>query len=68
MFTGALSFEAFRREHPVQYQRLVDALPRPMTKGSKILGWTLIATSLTLLVLLLVGCAGQCDWLAGVFY
>jgi cytochrome b subunit of formate dehydrogenase len=53
MFTGTQSLEEFRREHPAQYQRLVDAgeldkylvdaPSRPMTLGSKILGLILIA-------------------------
>ncbi|HET9463157.1 MAG TPA: cytochrome c3 family protein [Thiobacillus sp.] len=65
MFTGTQSLEEFRREHPAQYQRLVDAgeleqhlvdaPSRPMTLGSKILGVTLIAAGLTLLVLVVVG-------------
>jgi cytochrome b subunit of formate dehydrogenase len=65
MFTGTQSLEEFRREHPAQYQRLVDAgeleqylvdaPSRPMTLGSKILGVTLIAAGLTLLVLVIVG-------------
>lgn len=65
MFTGTQSLEEFRREHPAQYQRLadageldkylVDAPSRPMTLGSKILGLTLIAAGLTLLVLVAVG-------------
>jgi cytochrome b subunit of formate dehydrogenase len=68
MFTGTQSLEEFRREHPAQYQRLVDAgeldkylvdaPSRPMTLGSKILGVTLIAAGLTLLVLVIVGFVG----------
>lgn len=69
MFTGAVSIEEFRREHTREYQRLVetgqlakylvDAPSRPMTLGSRILGATLIAIGLTLLVLVLVGFAGS---------
>ena len=69
MFTGAVPLEEFRREHALEYQRmvasgelakhLVDAPSRPMTLGSKILGFTLIAIGLTLLVLVLAGFAGR---------
>jgi len=65
MFTGAVPLEEFRREHALEYQRLVetgqlaqylvDAPSRPMTLGSKVLGFTLIAIGLTLLVLVLTG-------------
>jgi cytochrome c553/cytochrome b subunit of formate dehydrogenase len=65
MFTGSMPVEEFRREHTVEYDRLVetgelqkylvDAPSRPMALGSKILGFTLIAAGLTLLLLVLVG-------------
>jgi len=65
MFTGAVSLEEFRREHALEYERLkssgelekhlVDAPSRPMTIGSRILGFTLIAIGLMLLVLVLGG-------------
>jgi len=68
MFTGVQSLEEFRRDHAAQYQRLVDsgqlekylvdAPSRPMTLGSRILGLTLIAIGLTLLVLVAVGFFG----------
>jgi predicted CXXCH cytochrome family protein len=68
MFTGAVPLEEFRREHALEYQRLadagqlarhlVDAPSRPMTLGSKALGFTLIAFGLTLLVLVMVGFFG----------
>ena len=61
MFTGAVPLEEFRREHALEYRRLkesgelakhlVDAPSRPMTLGSKMLGFTLIAIGLMLLVL-----------------
>src|SRR3990172_3417879 len=48
MFTGAVSLEEFKREHTLEYNRLVetgqlakhlvDAPSQPMTLGSKILG------------------------------
>lgn len=65
MFTGTQPLEEFRREHPAQYQRLVasgelekyleDAPSVPMTVGSKILGLTLLAIGLILLVLVVIG-------------
>ena len=65
MFTGAVPLEEFRREHALEYRRLlesgelkkylVDAPSRPMRLGSKVLGFTLIAIGLTLLVLVLHG-------------
>ena len=65
MFTGTMSLEAFRHEHGVQYQRLVDsgqlekhlvdAPSQPMTVGSRILGTVLIIVGLTLLVFVLAG-------------
>ncbi len=68
MFTGTQSLEEFRGDHPAYYQRLVDAgelekylvdAPVPqMTLGSKILGLTLIAFGLALLVLVGVGFFG----------
>jgi cytochrome b subunit of formate dehydrogenase len=68
MFTGTQSLDEFRREHPAQYQRLVDAgeldkylvdaPSRPLTLGSKILGLILIAIGLTLLVLVAIGFFG----------
>jgi cytochrome b subunit of formate dehydrogenase len=65
MFTGSVPLEEFKREHTAQYTRmietgqlekyLVDTPPRSLTLGSKILGLTLIAVGLTLLVLVVVG-------------
>ena len=69
MFTGAVSLEEFKREHTLEYNRLVetgqlakylvDAPSRPMTLGSRILGLTLIAFGLTLLILVLIGFTGS---------
>ena len=63
MFTGAVPLEEFRREHTLEYDRLVatgelakylvDAPSPPMTLGSRILGIALIAFGLMLLVLVL---------------
>ncbi len=65
MFTGSMSLEHFRREHPLHYQRLqqagelqrhlVDAPSPPMTLFSKVLGFTLIAVGLILLFGVAVG-------------
>ncbi len=65
MFTGAVPLEEFRHEHGHEYQRLldsgelekylVDKPSRPMTIGSKILGFTLIAIGLCLLTLVAIG-------------
>jgi cytochrome b subunit of formate dehydrogenase len=73
MFTGAVPLEEFRREHALEYKRLsesgelakylVDAPSAPMKLGSKILGFTLIACGLTLLVFVLTGWLG--DMMAG---
>jgi len=68
-FTGTQSLEEFRHEHPVQYQRLlesgklesmlVEAPSRPMHVGSVILGLSLLAIGLTLLVLVINGFLGK---------
>ncbi len=65
MFTGVMPLEKFRREHSIDYDRLVaegqldkylvDAPSRPLTVGSKILGFTLMAAGLILLILILTG-------------
>jgi cytochrome b subunit of formate dehydrogenase len=65
MFTGTVPVEEFKREHTLEYQRLlrsgelkkylVDAPPRQMTIGSRILGLTLIGFGLILLVLVVIG-------------
>ncbi len=69
MFTGAMPLEEYKREHTLEYRRLVesgefekylvDAPSRPMTRASKVLGATLILIGLTLLVLVLVGFWGH---------
>jgi len=65
MFTGVVPLEKFRREHPLDYDRLVaagelknylvDAPSRPMSIGSKILGFALMAAGLILLIMILIG-------------
>jgi hypothetical protein len=69
MFTGSVPVEEFRREHALEYERLVrsgelqkylvDAPSNAMTNGSRILGLVLIACGLTLLVLVLTGFIGS---------
>jgi cytochrome b subunit of formate dehydrogenase len=69
MFTGTVALEEFRREHALQYQRLlksgelakhlVDAPSRPMTLGSRVLGIALIVLGLALLAGVLVGLVGS---------
>ena len=68
MFTGVQSLEEFKHEHTEQYVRLVktgelekylvDAPSAPFTRGSKILGLTLLAIGLTILVLVAIGFFG----------
>ena len=65
MFTGTLSLEEFKEERPLEYERLVkegklgDYLVEPpsdkLVRNSRILGFTLIAIGLILLVLVLLG-------------
>ncbi|MBM3569334.1 MAG: cytochrome C [Alphaproteobacteria bacterium] len=69
MFTGTQSLAEFRRDHPAQYQQLVDSgelakrlvdAPSPaMHKGSVILGLALIGIGLVLLILIGIGFAGS---------
>ena len=69
MFTGAMPLEEFRKDHTVQFRRLVEtgqlekylvsAPSRPMTLGSRILGATLIIVGLILLILVGVGFFGS---------
>ncbi|MFA6970554.1 MAG: cytochrome c3 family protein [Gallionella sp.] len=69
MFTGSVPVEEFKREHTEHYNRLVesgelekylvDAPTRRMTLASKVLGITLIAIGLTLLVLVIIGFVGN---------
>ena len=65
MFTGTMSLEEFKKDHGVEYQRLVDSgelekhLVDPPSaakmKASRLLGFTLIAIGLTLLTLVGIG-------------
>jgi hypothetical protein len=69
MFTGRMPLEEYKREHAVEYQRLVesgklqdylvDAPSRPMTVGSKILGFTLMACGLILVTFVITGFIGR---------
>jgi cytochrome b subunit of formate dehydrogenase len=65
MFTGSVPLEEFRREHTVEYNRLVESgelknhlvekPSHPLTLGSQVLGFTLMALGLIILVLILAG-------------
>jgi hypothetical protein len=69
MFTGSMPLEEFKREYAVEYKRLVesgdlqqhlvDAPSRPLTLGSKILGFSLVAVGLALLVMMAIGVSGN---------
>ena len=69
MFTGSVPVEEFKREHTEHYNRLVESgelekyLVDPpsgkMKDASKVLGLTLIAIGLTLLVLVIIGFVGN---------
>lgn len=68
MFTGTQSVEEFKRDHRLQYERLVetgqlekylvDVPSRPMTVASKILGLVLITCGLALLAIVATGFFG----------
>jgi cytochrome b subunit of formate dehydrogenase len=61
MFTGSVALEEYRRDHPLEYQRLlssgelqnhlVDAPSHAATRASKLLGFILIMIGLSLLTL-----------------
>jgi len=65
MFTGTFSLEEFQREHPLEYQRLVDsgtlherlvdAPSQARMKASRLLGFVLILFGLCLLTLVGIG-------------
>ena len=65
LFTGTMPIAEFAKDHSVEYKRLVEsgeidrylveAPSKPMTTGSKVLGFTLIAIGLSLLTLVMVG-------------
>jgi len=65
MFTGVMPLEKFKREHSIEYNRLVkagqidqylvEAPSQPMKLGSQILGFTLMAAGLILLFLIMSG-------------
>ena len=65
MFTGCMPLEEFKKDHALEYQRmlasgelashLVDAPSKAKVKASKLLGFVLIAIGLTLLTLVGIG-------------
>jgi cytochrome b subunit of formate dehydrogenase len=65
MFTGTVTLDELRHEHPLQYQRLVESgelekhlvdAPTPkFVKASSVLGFTLIVIGLILLTLVAIG-------------
>ncbi|HML08955.1 MAG TPA: hypothetical protein VK430_12620 [Xanthobacteraceae bacterium] len=65
MFTGSMPLDKFRREHTLEYNRLVksgelnkhlvEAPSPPMKLGSQIVGFALIAAGLILLIFILSG-------------
>jgi hypothetical protein len=69
MFTGSMPLEQFRREHTLEYNRLietgelakylVEAPSQPMTIASTLLGLALTAIGLTLLILFVIGFTGS---------
>ena len=69
IFTGAMPLEEFKCEYAVEYARLqksgelqhylVDAPSQPLTLGSKILGFALVAIGLALLVMMAIGFGGH---------
>jgi cytochrome b subunit of formate dehydrogenase len=69
IFTGSMPLEEFKREYGVEYarlvetgelkQHLVDAPSRPLTLGSKIVGFSLVAVGLALLVMMAIGLSGN---------
>ena len=69
IFTGSMPLEEFKREYGVEYGRLVesgqlqrylvDAPSRPMALGSKVLGFSLVAVGLALLVMMAIGIGGS---------
>jgi cytochrome b subunit of formate dehydrogenase len=69
MFTGSMPLEEFKHEKAILYQRLVETgqldkylveePSRPMTLGSKILGFTLMGCGLILLYMVISGFVGR---------
>jgi cytochrome b subunit of formate dehydrogenase len=65
MFTGSLSLDEFKKEHPLEYERMVQTgelgkyLVEPPSKLkmklSRLLGFTLILAGLTILTLVAIG-------------
>jgi len=64
-----MPLEEFKREYAVEYARLVhtgelqqllvDAPSRPLTLGAMILGFSLVAVGLALLIMMAIGFSGN---------
>lgn len=77
MFTGVMPLEEFKREHLIEYNRLltsgelpkylVDAPSRPLTRASKILGFTLMTCGLLLLAMVINGFIHHLPWSGQLF-
>ncbi|MGA3307125.1 MAG: cytochrome b/b6 domain-containing protein [Xanthobacteraceae bacterium] len=69
IFTGSMPLEEFKREYAVEYarlvktgelqQHLVDAPARPLTLSAEIIGFSLVAVGLALLVMMAIGFSGS---------
>jgi len=69
IFTGSMPLEEYKRDYTVEYNRLVktgelqqylvDKPSRPMTFGSKVVGFSLVAVGLALLVMMAIGVSGN---------
>jgi cytochrome b subunit of formate dehydrogenase len=68
IFTGSMPLEEFQRDYGVEYERLkqsgeiakylVEAPSQPMRFGSKLVGFTMVAIGLVLLIMMVIGFAG----------
>ena len=69
IFTGSMPLEEYKRDYTVEYNRLVktgelqqylvNKPSRPMTFGSKVVGFGLVAVGLALLVMMAIGVSGN---------
>ena len=69
IFTGSMPLEEFKREYALEYERLeargelerylVEVPSRPMTLGSQILGFALVAVGVLVLAMIVTGASGM---------